>query len=121
MKSTINIENSKDKLCKQNEIVNSISLGMVLRVIREFSGTSISELSKYLEISASAINRLENDKAKPSADTLEKYSLFFDIPSDKILFWTRQSKTAAEKKIKDVLFSMLLKAAQKNKKTHIKT
>ena len=106
----------KNNRRKNDEIAKSISLGMVLRVLREFSGLSIAELSKELKISTTAINHLENDKCKPSAETLTKYSNFFEVSTDKILFWTKESKTATERKIKDVLFSLLLNAARKNKR-----
>ncbi len=93
--------------------MNDITLGMVLRILREFPGLSIVELSKELTISTTAINHLENDKCKPSAETLAKYSEFFDISSDDILFWLNRVKSADENEIKDILFSMLIKSAAK--------
>lgn len=97
-----------------NEIIaHSITLGMVLRIIREMSGLTIKQLSAALNMHPSAINRIENDLCKPSSETLEKYSTFFDIDADNILFWSKRSKIASITKVKDILFSMLIKAAKK--------
>lgn len=98
------------------ETARQMTLGMILKIIREFSGKSIADLAKELGVSSSCINRLEHDRGVFSAETLERYCEFYGVGANDLLFWLNQSRTANKELIKDKLFSILVQAARKNER-----
>ena len=62
-------------------------LGEVLRNIRIFYETTLTELSQEFDISQGYLSDIERGKKEPSLDVLKMYSEKFSIPLSGILFF----------------------------------
>jgi len=56
-----------------------MEIGSTLKSLRNIYGYSGKELSKKIEISPGYLSEIENNKKKPSINTLEKYAKVFDL------------------------------------------
>lgn len=62
-------------------------IGETLRLLRVFNNYSSVDLSKKIGLSQSYISEIEHGKKKPNLQTIDKYSVLFDIkPSTILLF-----------------------------------
>ena len=71
-----------------------MGFSQMARELRESTGFSQKELSRYLGISSSAIGHLETGRNEPTASTLTAYSNYFRIPIDELLEITPDERAA---------------------------
>lgn len=80
-----------------------MKIGLILKKIRLVYSMSAKDLAKELDISASYLSEIENNKKNPSIDLLEKYSNIFDIKTSSIILMA-EDYLDSKKKSKSDLF-----------------
>lgn len=92
------------------------SVGERIKKLRVEKGLTAKEISERLNINASTISKLENDKKSIDSDELKKYASFFstsadfilglDTSADDVVMCMKRDKNLEESDIKDIQFIM---------------
>ncbi len=62
-----------------------MTIGKLLRKLRKEKGVGIKEMAKTLDLNYTYISKIENSKAMPSSEVLNKISNYFDYNQDELL------------------------------------
>ena len=90
-----------------------LTIGDLLRIIREILNISIRAASKETGISELAIQKIEKNTSAGSWGTFYKLCNLYEISMDDLLFWSTEESSTNEERAKDVLYSLLMKSAEK--------
>ena len=65
-------------------------IGEALRLIRVFHDTTLTELAKDFDVSASYLSEIENEKRKANLDLIQRYAKKFSIRPSAIMFFSEE-------------------------------
>ena len=105
---------SNSLIGKQDEA--KITVGDILKTVRETRNISIRAVSKATDISELAIQKIEKNASGGSVETIFKLCTFYEISMDDLLFWTTEESNTDIQKAKDILYDLLIKSVNKRAK-----
>lgn len=73
-------------------------INKALRLVREFHNLKQKQLAEALRVSASYLNEIESGKKQVTMDILQKYSVYFRIPTSSLLYFAEQKNTQGDKR-----------------------
>ena len=80
-----NLDNIPWTLLNLQYGIEALNIGVRLREVRRLRGISLRNLAKKVGVSASFISQVEQNKCRPSLDTLRKISEALDVPTSYLL------------------------------------
>lgn len=88
-------------------------IGEALRLIRVFHDTSLTEMAKALDVSASYLSEIENEKRNANLDVVNKYAQHFKLRPSAILFFSEEiDKSSLRGKAKASVRDKMIKLMQ---------
>ena len=80
-----------------------------LKLVRVYHNLKQKELADALKLSPSYLNEIESGKKQVTMDVLEKYSIFFKIPSSSLLYFAERKDRHGEKAVVNPIAAKAIK------------
>lgn len=97
---------------EKNEQVR-ITVGDILRTIRETRNISIRAVSRASGVSELTIQKIERNMSNGSIDTLIKLCAFYEIGMEDLTFWATEEQDNNVNKAKDMLYRLFVNSISK--------
>ncbi len=74
-----------------------MKIGKKLKALRNDEGIGIKKLAGHLKVDYSYLSKIENDKANPSRDTINRIARYFNCDEDELLVLSEKLPADVEK------------------------